>query len=107
MGQIILSRHAMEKYDDLLQTIILQLNEYTKGRIIDFGNQGFEDISGNDICGIDDENVYIDYDFEDLDNAYPLHELDLMDAIRILENFENKVIGSVVYEKEDNESNVH
>lgn len=88
MEQIINSREAYDKYNSLLDTIVIQLQEYTAGEKIEFEEQGFEDVAGNDICGMDDENVYM----EASDETYPLHELDILDAIKILGDLEAGVI---------------
>jgi len=96
MKQIINSREAYDKANDLLNAVVLQLNEYTNGTVIDFGEQGFEDMTGNDVCAMDDEYIYMgnEWDAKDFDdtNKYPLHELDLMDAIKILGDLEAGVI---------------
>lgn len=89
MKQIIYSREGYDKYNDLLQTVILQLNEYTNGERVEFGEQGFEDMNGVDIRGIDDESIYVNEGNDD--ETYPLHELDLMDALKILGDFEGGI----------------
>lgn len=94
MKQIISSRQAYDKVNSLLQDVITQLREYTQGKVIDFGEQCFEDMAGNDICAIDNENVYtgVEYDeFEEVEK-YPLHDLALLDAIKILSDLEAGVI---------------
>lgn len=94
METIITSREAYDKYNQLLSTVIIQIQEYAGDNIIDFEENGFEDLSGNDIYGVDNEKVYMnDGDFTEK-NSYSLHELDLLDAIKIigdLENPENRI----------------
>ncbi len=92
MQQIINSREAYDKVNDLLNNIILQLNEYTAGEVIDFDEQLFEDSAGNYLCGMDDENVYMGTSMEDKNETYPLHGLDLLDAIKILGDLESGTI---------------
>jgi len=82
--KIITSLEAHNKYIVLLQDCILQLNQFTQGKVIDLGENGFEDMSHNDICGLDDNYVY----FNNFADNYSLHELDVLDAIKIVGDLE-------------------
>lgn len=95
MKQIISSREAYEKYNEILTNVILQLREYIGSGVVDFSEQSFEDMAGNDLCAIDEEKVYIGSEYEEgeMPETYPLHELDLLDAIKILGDFESGVIA--------------
>jgi len=84
MSQIINSKEAHNKYRDLLETCILQLNQFTQGKVIDLGENGFEDEAGNDIIGLDDNYVY----FNGFSDTYSLHELGLLDAIKLVGDLE-------------------
>jgi len=97
MKQIINSREAYDKVNDLLDNIILQLREYIGSGIVDFGEQSFEDTAGNDLCAIDETRVYMGnyYEEGETHETYPLHELDLLDAIKILGDFESGVISKI------------
>ncbi len=78
------SKDSYNRYNSLLEDIIMELNKFTEGKRIDFGDNGFEDVSKNDLCGIDDNYVYLN-NFED---NYSLYELDALDAIKILGDLE-------------------
>lgn len=82
--KIITSRQAYDKYNELLQYCIQQLNQFTQGKVIYLGENGFEDMSHNDICGLDDNYVY----FNNFEDNYSLHELDVLDAIKIVGDLE-------------------
>lgn len=90
MKQIITSSQAHQKHRELLNEVALQLKEFTNGKVVDFGEHGFEDMAGQDICGMDSERVYFTNDFEE-ENSYSLHDLDLLDAIKILGDFEANI----------------
>ena len=83
---IITSKDAYSKLSELQTSCVLQIQQFI-GDIpnkIKFEENGFEDLSGNDIEGVDKENVY----FNNFEDSYPLHQLDLIDAIRIITIFE-------------------
>jgi len=99
------SKIAYEKYNSLLQECIDKLREFAGDKVIDLEDNGFEDMSGNDICGLDKEKVYT----ENNSLGYPLHEIDLLDAIKIIGDLEGNEISYIDidtlfhYEKNDNE----
>ena len=82
--KIITSKQAYDKHRELLGYCIQQLNQFTAGKIIDLGEMGFEDTSHNDICGIDDNYVY----FDNFKETYSLHELDILDAMKLVADLE-------------------
>ncbi|MES2287355.1 MAG: hypothetical protein V4547_16805 [Bacteroidota bacterium] len=95
MKQIINSSQAYDKANSILTDVLLQIKEHTQGELIPFEEQSFEDMSGNEICGIDDENVYMGFNLDpQLTETYPLHDLDLFDAIKILGDLEAGVYSS-------------
>lgn len=67
---------------DAAETIKEMMKEI--GHYFDFGEDGFEDLAGNDLIGIDLESVHmveLDYEFE---------ELDIFDSIEIIKILEKK-----------------
>ena len=62
--------------DKVLETIRKLVGE----KKVDFGEQGFDDEAGNELCGIDKENVY----FNNGKDEYPVTDLGLLDAIYII-----------------------
>ena len=91
---------AYKKYNELFYGVLAAIRKHIKEdkeELIEFGENGFEDDANNDLCAIDTENVYFGTETADgYEDSYPLSELSLLDAIKILGDFESNVIGDKV-----------
>lgn len=70
------------RYSYLMQDVVLAIQQRlldTDGTF-DFEDNGFEDESGNDVVGVDNEDIHITGN-----RRYSLHELSFWDGIKVIE----------------------
>ncbi len=73
------------RYNDLMQDVVLAIQERLTDvdGTFDFEDNGFEDESGNDVVGVDSEDIHITGN-----HRYSLHELSFWDGIKVIETID-------------------
>ncbi len=73
-------KQLCDQYNSVMENLRMEIDTLTDGGKVDFDENGFEDVSHNDITGIDGEDVLL-ADGE----TCSYHELDFWDGIKIIE----------------------
>lgn len=84
MKQTLVKHELIDGYNYIMEQLHLEIEELTKGEIVYFGENGFEDDSSNDLCAVSPEGVY-DSEESGAEPIYQIYELSFWDGIKVLE----------------------